>query len=46
MNCLEYDEYYDVCLFVMRQDVKTENVYLRAKASRYCSRHQLSVIRS
>ena len=46
MNCLEYDEYYDVCLFVMRQDVKTKNVYLRAKASRYCSRHQLSVIRS
>ena len=46
MNCLEYDEYYDVCLFVMRQDVKTKNVYLRAKASRYCSRHQLSVIHS
>ena len=46
MNCLEYDEYYDVCLFVMRQDVKTKNVYLCAKASRYCSRHQLSVIRS
>ena len=43
MNCLEYDEYYDVCLFVMRQDVKTKNVYLRAKplgtavASTFCN---------
>ena len=42
MNSLEYDLY----LFVMRQDVKTKNLYLRANTSRYCSRHQLSVIGS
>ena len=42
MNSLEYD----VCLFVVRQDVKTKNLYLRAKISGYCSRHQLSVMGS
>ena len=42
MNSLEYDLY----LFVMRQDVKTKHLYLGANTSRYCSRHQLSVIGS
>ena len=42
MNSLEYDLY----LFVVRQDVKTKNRYLRANTSRYCSCHQPSVIGS
>ena len=42
MNCLEYD----VRLFAVRQDVITKALYSGAKTSRYCSRHQLSVIGS